>query len=339
MKLKVFPLTLKEAFGPTYRVRLNEATNTKARTGIVKKSGNGEVLAKIIEPGQGASGFYTPEVLQRAVDEKLFDDIPIFKNHPGTGQRTEMPDIDLAVGYIKPGSWYDENGPKGPGVYGHIGVLGPYRDLVGSLADTPFGLSIHADGDLEREGDRTSRVLYISKVHSVDLVVKPGAGGAVVEVLESERFDPAPPLYPLGEEPMKNQALILQEANRMLNQQQRGRRQLSSRNAGSGIFQDGSGNNYVRIGNSGLTEAQAFRRWAEAGCTGMAGWAARSPSRKTTTTTRLLWRTARYTSTSATWVRTTAASTKRTKRLTKRAWKKGPWQCGLWAPRCVGVRQ
>ena len=48
-------------------------------------------------------------------------------------------------------------------------------------------MSIHGDGELERAGDITSSVKRIDKIFSVDLVVKPGAGGAIVSVLESIR--------------------------------------------------------------------------------------------------------------------------------------------------------
>ena len=168
-------------------VQLFEA---KTRSSFIKRLGNGRVRIKIIEPGQGSSGFYTPEVLERAANAGMFDNVPIYRNHPDTGQRTERPDIDLTVGYIEPGAQYLKNGPKGPGIYGIATILEPSRRMVYSMVDTPFGVSIHADGDLERMDDPTSRVMDITKVHSVDMVVKPGAGGAFVEVLESERLNP-----------------------------------------------------------------------------------------------------------------------------------------------------
>lgn len=189
-------LVLRSAQNPR-RVTLKEATKN---SGVVKKVGNGRVQIKIIEPGQGATGFYTPEVLAATAAAGLFDNVPICKNHPGTGQRTERPDVDLTVAFIEPNtSKYQENGPLGPGVYGIATVLGPYREMLYSFVGTPFGLSIHADGELEREGDVTSRVLRIDKVHSVDLVVKPGAGGAIVGVMESKRLkrNNSPHSYPL----------------------------------------------------------------------------------------------------------------------------------------------
>ena len=192
-------LVLKSRYKPP-RVTLNEATRPNSTTGMVKQVGNGRVEIKIIEPGQGATGFYTPPVLAATAAAGLFDNVPICKNHPGTGQRTERPDIDLTVAFIDPGSAkYKDNHPKGPGVYGTATVLEPYRRTMYSYVDTPFGLSIHADGELEREGDTTSNVIRIDKVHSVDLVVKPGAGGAIVGVLESENLkrNNSPHSYPL----------------------------------------------------------------------------------------------------------------------------------------------
>lgn len=221
---------------PFFRARLNEATR---RGGFIKRLGNGRVRIKIIEPGQGSSGFYTEEVLDRAANAGMFDNVPIMRNHPETGQRTEKPDIDLTVGYIEPGAKYMKNGPKGPGVYGVAAILEPSRRMVYAMVDTPFGLSIHADGDLERHQDPTSRVLDITKVHSVDMVVKPGAGGAFIEVLESEDLTP------------------ITEEDRMPNR----------------LFEDSQGNQFIHIGNifededafdeDGLEEAR-FGRAADA---------------------------------------------------------------------------
>ena len=69
-------------------VELYEATSAKSREGWVKRLGNGKVQIRIIQPGQGATGFYTPEVLKATALAGLFDNVPICKNHPGTGQRT-----------------------------------------------------------------------------------------------------------------------------------------------------------------------------------------------------------------------------------------------------------
>ena len=186
--------TDRRVYRPGYKWVLNEATAVAAKPGsdLIKKQGNGKVYIRIIEPGQGATGFYTPEVLMVAAQSGVFDNAPVMRNHPKTGQRTERPDIDLTVGFVDAGTAkYEEKGEKGPGVYATMTVLEPERRKVYSLVGTPFGMSIHADGQLERYGDTTSNVTSIDKVHSVDLVVKPGAGGAIIKVLESEKLKAA----------------------------------------------------------------------------------------------------------------------------------------------------
>ena len=186
--------TDRRVYRPGHKWVLNEATAvaTKPGSDLIKKQGNGKVYIRIIEPGQGATGFYTPEVLMVAAKSGVFDNAPVMRNHPKTGQRTERPDIDLTVGFVDPGTAkYEENGEEGPGVYATMTVLEPERRKVYSLVGTPFGMSIHADGQLERFGDTTSNVTSIDKVHSVDLVVKPGAGGAIIKVLESEKLKAA----------------------------------------------------------------------------------------------------------------------------------------------------
>ena len=171
------------------RVRPTNAIFVEAvRVAPAKKSAHGRVLIKVIEPGQGATGFYTPPVLHAACLAGKFDNAPIMWNHPGEQLRSEKsPDSTQLAGYIAEGTAkYMQNGPKGPGVYAEAVTLKKAKDDVADWIDTPFGLSIHASGELERPGDITSNVIHIDKVHSVDLVVRPGAGGAIVEVLESE---------------------------------------------------------------------------------------------------------------------------------------------------------
>ena len=231
------------------------------------KSVNGRVYVKIIEPGQGATGYYTPEVLTQAGQDGVFDNAPMMWNHPGKDLRSEQgPDSTKLAGFIEPGSTqYLDKGPKGPGLYGNATILKKNREEVASWVDTPFGLSIHASGELERPGDITSRVTRIDKVHSVDLVVRPGAGGAIVEVLESELLSvptwnsyPLEPGYILSPFQESEDTLIevpqMKESEPMLNLKYQ-------------LYEDdSSGNQYIYLGNDneqGFAEAAA-ERWAEA---------------------------------------------------------------------------
>ena len=231
------------------------------------KSVNGRVYVKIIEPGQGATGYYTPEVLTQSGQDGVFDNAPIMWNHPGKDLRSEQgPDSTKLAGFIEPGSTqYLDKGPKGPGLYGNATILKKNREEVASWVDTPFGLSIHASGELERPGDITSKVTRIDKVHSVDLVVRPGAGGAIVEVLESELLSvptwnsyPLEPGYILSPFQESEDTLIevpqMKESEPMLNLKYQ-------------LYEDdSSGNQYIYLGNDneqGFAEAAA-ERWAEA---------------------------------------------------------------------------
>ena len=235
--------TDRRVYRPAHVWVLNEATAVAAKPGsdLIKKQGNGKVYIRIIEPGQGATGFYTPEVLIAAAQAGVFDNAPVMRNHPKTGQRTERPDIDLTVGFVDAGTAkYEENGEKGPGVYATMTVLEPERRKVYSLVGTPFGMSIHADGQLERFGDTTSNVTSIDKVHSVDLVVKPGAGGAIIKVLESEKLKVATgSSYPL--EPWY---VTQQQESAML-----------KLNYGQ-LVEDEQGNRYQYVGNLKEDEAE-----------------------------------------------------------------------------------
>ena len=151
---------------------------------------DGSFPIKLIAPGKGSSGFYSPEVLER--DAGVFKaGLHMYTDHPTESEANERPERsvrDLAATLTTDAKW-DKDGPDGPGVYAEAKAIDAYKPFIEELA--PYiGLSIRASGEVawgEAEGQQGPIVKRIAAAESVDLVTKPGAGGKFLPLYESAR--------------------------------------------------------------------------------------------------------------------------------------------------------
>lgn len=155
---------------------------------------DGTALIKLIAPGWGASGYYSPEVLKR-------DGPKIFKagtfgywDHPTATEEAERPEGSLsrlASKLVSDARWQD-HGPAGAGLYADAQVFGPFKDAVNELAGS-IGVSIRAAGRATRgeaEGRKGQLIEELVSARSVDWVTVPGAGGKVISIFEAARATP-----------------------------------------------------------------------------------------------------------------------------------------------------
>ena len=156
-------------------------------------TGKDTFRARIISPGWGSSGYYSPDTLKEA--SHLYKaGLKMYLNHPTVTERKELPEKDVSkiVGYLATNGVY-ESGPH-PGIYAHVKILPKYLDLV-QHAGKILGLSHYAFGEGKTgtaEGRRGNIVEKISSVLSVDIVSNPGRGG---RICESGRY-----ILPTGDE-------------------------------------------------------------------------------------------------------------------------------------------
>ena len=69
---------------------------TEAITATATPKGPGRVLLTIITPGQGSSGYYTPEVLERAATERVFPrGTQGMVDHPTLTESSDRPEGSL----------------------------------------------------------------------------------------------------------------------------------------------------------------------------------------------------------------------------------------------------
>lgn len=152
---------------------------------------DGTIPIKIIEPGWGASGYYSPEVLQRDGPEVFTEGIKLYWNHPTLTEDAERPERDLhdlAAELVDAARWVPEH-PSGAGLYGDAKVFKPFQDSVDELAPH-IGVSIRAKGKVvhgQAEGQSGPIVKEITAAKSVDFVTEPGAGGQILQLFEAQR--------------------------------------------------------------------------------------------------------------------------------------------------------
>lgn len=149
-------------------------------------------LVKLIAPGHGATGYYSPDVLKDAAARKVFSKTTqMHLDHQTESEEAARPEGSvktLAASFTEDAD-YRENGPDGPGLYAPIKAVADMKDFLNNRASI-MGASIRAlgRGKMGVVGGRMNRIVE-QLVHgkSVDFVTRAGAGGKLVSLYESYR--------------------------------------------------------------------------------------------------------------------------------------------------------
>jgi hypothetical protein len=170
---------------------LNEtATITKAAANAAKD--NGRLPIQFISPGWGSSGYYSPEVIEQAVSDRV---IPagthMYADHPTDAEDIERParSIKDLMAVVAEDATLSADGA----MVGLVDVVPQWRDMFKSSAVTEaIGVSIRGSAtdivEGEAEGRRGGIIEgLVAPVLSVDFVTRAGRGGKVLSVLESAR--------------------------------------------------------------------------------------------------------------------------------------------------------
>jgi hypothetical protein len=197
-------------------------------------SADGSAKLRLIAPGWGSSGYYSPELLKRDGPKQFAEGLHMYWDHPSKSEERDRPERslrDLAGVLTSPAQW-EEAGPVGPGLYASAKVFEPYRATVSELAPH-IGVSIRASGmgkDGEVAGRKGKIIEGITQAFSTDWVTVPGAGGQAVQLFESARGRNTPaqqresavsgdnegPLAPKEQNVTEQEAQALREANATL---------------------------------------------------------------------------------------------------------------------------
>lgn len=143
--------------------------------------GEGKYRIRIIVPGQGSSGIYTAENL--AASAPLFKaGTEMFIDHPTESEEWERPERSIRdyAGVFLEDATVGEDGA----LYTICKVFSGVNDLIKDKWEH-IGVSINAWCD--QPISETGVVPVFAGVRSVDFVTAPGAGGAIIDLLESNR--------------------------------------------------------------------------------------------------------------------------------------------------------
>lgn len=154
-----------------------------APTATESKSFGTRYHARIIEAGQGSSAFYPEKVLEDYASV-FRAGTPVYFDHPTATEESDRPERsvrDLAGKLVSDAEFVEG------ALYGDIEFYSWAAPVVEELMDD-VGLSIRAYGTATQESGRSTPTLQtFTDVESVDVVTRAGAGGKLVEMLESAR--------------------------------------------------------------------------------------------------------------------------------------------------------
>lgn len=170
------------------RFTLTEAT---AALGDIQQgpASKGRFRALLIKAGWGSSGYYSEEVLKRDGPKIWPAGTQGYLDHPSLSETVERPERsvrDLASATTTDPVW----DPALGGLVAEVEVFPQWRDLLNEEFAKKVGLSIRAYGVAEVgevEGRTGSIVTELTEGISVDWVTRAGAGGRVLELIESAR--------------------------------------------------------------------------------------------------------------------------------------------------------
>lgn len=157
---------------------------------------NGCFDLKIIAPGWGSSGHYSPDVLKRDGPNVFTRETKMFWDHPTISEERDRPERslkDLAAVLVED-AHYEDNHPNGPGLYSRARALQGYKPAITELAPV-MGASIRAYGTGKSgtvDGKTGKIIESITDAASIDFVTVPGAGGQVVSLFEAARGGVSP---------------------------------------------------------------------------------------------------------------------------------------------------
>ena len=153
----------------------------------------GRATIKLIAPGQGSTGFYSEQVLKRDGPQAFPVGTLMYLDHPTVSDEFERPERsvkDIAA-KLTSAPRFESQGPKGAGLYAEAEVSEEHKIHLKQFADVT-GVSIRAMGEMDGDGNVTK--LLPNAMNSVDFVTVPGAGGRIVELIESARAAAKPNL-------------------------------------------------------------------------------------------------------------------------------------------------
>lgn len=151
------------------------------------QSALGTFPIRIITEGEGSTGVYTRELLEKY--RHVFANKPMFINHPIDPEKPWERNLEAIAG--RTGATVEYKVVNGvAGLYTEAVVREKHKELVAEFGDL-FGVSVYIEGDGDRDPN-TGKVMVESfseddPYASVDFVIAAGRGGRVERAMENLR--------------------------------------------------------------------------------------------------------------------------------------------------------
>lgn len=134
---------------------------------------------------QGSSGYYPAETLRRDGPVVFPKGTHIFYNHPTRDERWERPERDVKdlAGEFVEAAHFEENGPDGSGLFANVQFFPDVHEWMWPRKNS-VGMSIRASG-MSADTEHGETIVALTEGLSVDIVTRAGAGGKVLQLMES----------------------------------------------------------------------------------------------------------------------------------------------------------
>lgn len=183
-----------------------EVAQAHAFIEAVGEASGGVWLIRVIRAGESGNRNYYPDaVLRQAV--RLVEGARVFEKsdeqHVAAGKNGVVPGKSFRnlVGKLMNARFVEGVTPDSGEIQAELHLLQPDGDVAVRVREAHargmsdlFGFSIDADAKarmVSRGGHKVREATEITRVHSVDLIVEPGAGGALLRIVEAQS-DPDP---------------------------------------------------------------------------------------------------------------------------------------------------
>lgn len=176
----------------------------------------GRFRVRVIRAGTSGNGNHYPDATLRAA-VPLFDGARVFAKSDADHLAGRGKDVRNLIGALTAPVFVEGAAPEGGAVEATLTLIDPadpigtkLREAVARGMAGLFGLSIDATGRARagRAGGRAVRIAEaITQVHSVDLIVEPGAGGRFLSMIESRRPERLGPENPEGDAEVRSRLI------------------------------------------------------------------------------------------------------------------------------------
>ncbi len=182
-------------FGPAGSVRVTEAQAIREAVG-----GDGTKPAKgwrirVIKAGLSGNGVFYPDTVLREA-APMFNGARVFNKSDDEHLKATGKSFDNLIGRLTEAQFVPGKGRDQGEIQAVLGLIEPAGGIAVKLREAwdrgmadLFGFSIDANARAVKRQVGTQRILEaqrVTKVHSVDLIIDPGAGGEVIQLLEAQ---------------------------------------------------------------------------------------------------------------------------------------------------------